>query len=342
MKRSFFLIAITAVILMGCGNKKTVEKTTEPRVKVSTAKVLSVKNAHNFRYSGTIEASQTIPLTFKTPGIVERIYVEVGDQVKKGQLLATIDNSDMQNVHNTMVAKYEQAQDAYNRLKSVYDQGSLPEIKWVEMQSNLEQAKSAYELSKNNLEKCNLLAPVGGLIGSRNIEPGQSSLSFSQSAIEIVKIETVYVKIAVPENEISKIKKGLKSKITVLALNEKHFDGVVSNVSPVADAISRTYTVKILVTNTGYDLKPGMVCDVLLNPDSETSALVVPYKAVSKGSKGEPYVFVVTPSNTVKKQTITVGRYCEEGIVVLTGLTEGQIIVSQGCEKLSDNTLIQL
>lgn len=342
MKRVVYSAMLIA-LMMGCGQTETTKSNQEKSVKVFTAKVLPAEKSYSLRYSGTIEASQTIPLTFQTTGTVEKIYVEVGDLVKKGQLLASVDKSDMQNIYNVTQAKYEQAKDAYNRLKSVHDQGSLPEIKWVEMESNMEQAKSSLELSRNNLDKCNMYAPVDGIVGRRNIEPGQSAIGASLSPIELVQIETVFVKVSVPENEISKIVKGQKVTFSVSALDGKDFEGVVTNVSPVADVISRTYTVKITVKNSGYELKPGMVCDVMLNIQREAVSLTVPYKAVSKDSEGELFVFVVSSeSKRVKKQIISVGNYHESEIEVLSGLTAGQIVVSEGCEKLSDNSLISL
>lgn len=342
MRKTVFLAMMFAVI-MGCGKNKEKETTPEKRIKVNTAKVSLAESSYSLRYSGTIEASQTIPLTFQTTGTIEKIYVEVGDIVKKGQLLATTDNSDALNIYNVTLAKYEQAKDAYNRLKSVHDQGSLPEIKWVEMESNMEQAKSSLEMSKNNLDKCNMRSPVDGIVGRRNISPGQSALGASLAPIELVQIETVLVKISVPENEIGKIAKGQRATFSVSALEGKQFEGFVVNVSPVADVISRTYTVKISVKNLKYELKPGMVCDVILSLNHETVSLVVPYKAVSKDSDGKSFVFVVSPDGTrVIKQNVTVGNYRESGIEVLSGLTLGQVVVSAGCEKLSDNSLISL
>jgi RND family efflux transporter MFP subunit len=335
---------IAFALLIGC--KQTTDTSMSPSEKaiaVTTIKIQQSKNASILKYSGTIEASQTIPLTFQTSGTIEKVYVQEGDAVKKGQLLATVDKSDMQNIYNAALSKYQQAKDAYDRLKTVHEQGSLPEIKWVEMISNLEQAKSSMELSKNNLDKCNMRAPEDGIIGQRNIEPGQASIGLSSAPLDLVKIENVLVKIAAPENEISKISKGIKASFKVSALNEKQFEGVVTNISPVADAISRTYNVKINVKNTNLELKPGMVCDVTIDLKNEKALVIIPYNAVTTDDNGNTFVFVVSTDNkTVKKQEITTGSYCGTGIEVLNGLAIGETIVVEGKEKLSENSLISL
>lgn len=330
-------------LIAGCSHTRTDEVIKDQAIKVKTTQVRAVNEDFSLGYSGTVEASQVIPLSFRTVGTVEQIFVDVGDRVSKGQLLATLDDTDLQNIYFAALAKYQQAEDAYNRLKQVHDQGSLPEIKWVEMQTNLEQARSSMEVAKSNLEKCRLLSPVDAIVGRRNIEPGQSSVSLTAAPIELVKIETVLVKISVPENEINRFSLDQNATVTVSAIGGKQFTGTVTNISPVAELMSRTYTVKIRVKNTGQELKPGMVCDVRMEFGNEAGTLVVPNNSVSKDHEGNTYVFVVSSDKkTVKKQIITVGRYHYSGIEVIEGLSEGQIIVCEGGEKLSDNSSISL
>jgi len=335
--------AIIVVLLTGCNPNQNQEKTALARsTAVSISEVKSQRMEVNLRYSGTVEASQTIPLTFKTTGTVEKVLVDAGDEVKKGQLLATIDKNDNQNMYEIADSKYQQAKDAYDRLKTVHDKGSLSEIKWVEMETNLAQAKASLELSKNLLEKCSMRAPVNGIIGRRNIEPGMSSIVLTSSPFELVEITNVYVKIAVPENEIGKIKKGDNAGIVVSALNNKQYEGKITNISPVADPFSRTYDAKITVKNQHLELKPGMVCDVILNLKTEKELVLVPYQSVTKDKEGNTFVFLVDSNRkTVKKQIIKTGNYNGDKLEVLSGLTQGQMIVNEGKEKLSDKSLIR-
>ncbi len=332
---------IIIVTIISCKNSKET-KVEISETKVTVVKVKTSNITSNFKYSGTIEASQTIPLSFQSTGIVETVLIDAGDVVKKGQLLATTDSKNAQNFADIARAKYEQAKDAYDRLKSVYDKGSLSEIKWVEMETGLDQAKASLEMSKDNLDKCNLYAPCNGIVGKRNIEPGMSSITLL-APIELIEMHEVYVKISVPENEISKLQKGQLANFNVSALDNKNFSGKITNLSPVADAISRTYKVKILVKNQSLELKPGMVCDVNLNKNKEQEIMSIPYSAVSKDSNGKTFVFTVSPDKkSVKKQDVVLGNYCDSGIEVISGLNPNQIIVVEGKEKLSNNSLISL
>jgi RND family efflux transporter MFP subunit len=341
MQKNLILLAILFAMISCKQKQETTTKEVAP-IKVKAQSVQSVNGLSSLRYSGTVEAAQTIPLTFQSSGTVEKVLVQEGDMVRKGQLLAVVDKTDNQSIYNSSLAMYNQAKDAYDRLKQVYNSGSLPEVKWVEMETNLKKAESQLQIAKNNLDKCNLYAPSSGVVGKRDIEPGQSAIS-SFSPIELVKIETVLVKISVPENEIGKIKKGMTAEFSISALDNKQFEGTITNVGVVADQFSRTYEVKLAVKNGDLEIKPGMVCDVTLNTNIEKQMVLIPYNAVSKDSEGNSFVYVVSPdSKSVKKQTIKVGDYQSSGLEVISGLTTSEVIVVEGKEKLSDNSIITL
>lgn len=341
MKRTIYLVS--AIMVFGaCTKEKQVGNATPLKVEISDVK--SVKTTGNLHYSGTIEASQTIPLTFQTAATVEQVLVNAGDEVRKGQLLAIVDKTDAQNMLDISISKHQQALDAYNRLKEVHDNGSLSEIKWVEMQTNLQQAQSSVSLSKSNLKKCMMYAPESGVIGRRNIEPGMSSLGGANAPLELVKIECVFVKITVPENEINQIKKGQKASFRVSALGGQTFEGTVSNVGIVANQVSRTYEVKILVTNTEHLLKPGMVCDVNLNITVNKEIIAIPYQSVDKDENNNPFVYVIDPAtNIAKKRTVSIGDYeSNNQIEVYSGLKVGEKVVCDGKQKISDNCKVIL
>ncbi|MBN2611970.1 MAG: efflux RND transporter periplasmic adaptor subunit [Bacteroidales bacterium] len=309
-------------------------------VKVVTQKVITTKAANDFRYSGTVEPSQTVALMFKGTGTVAEVFVDEGDIVRKGQPLAILHTTNAQHMYDAALASYEQARDAYERLKSVHEKGSLTDIKWVEMETKLKQAESQMLITRSNLNDCTLRAPDDGMIGKRNVEPGQSALSVS-APFELVKIDRILVKVAVPENEISKIRKGMKASFNIAALDDRSFSGVVEKVGIVADKISRTYDVKIMAANVNGEIKPGMVCDVNISLSGEKEVLVVPARAVSIDADGQPYVWLVdSQKNSVRKTLVKTGEYVHAGIEIHLGLSANDMVVVEGKEKLSDNSSI--
>ena len=328
---------LSVFLLVSCSqNQEITNSEKSAKVKLETEKVEFVANELVLEYSGTVEAWKTIPVSFQINGTVSAVYFDQGQYVKKNQLLASLDKSDAQNSYLIAKAKEEQAQDAYDRLKSVYEQGSLPEIKWVEILTNLKQAQSMTEISKSNLQKCNLLSPVSGYVGKRNIETGMSALRAS-APFEIVEINKVYIKIPVPENEIGMLKKGMKAHITVSALNDMQFTGSVKNIGIVANTFSRTYDVKILVNNPDLLLKPGMVCDVKIDAGKQKQKILVSTKSVSVDDKGKTFVYIVNKNKDIIKQEVRTGAYCNNKVEILEGLTQGDLIVKSGQQKIIYN-----
>jgi len=327
------------VSLMACQNKEQ-EKgdiAVVSKVKFKTETLKKESRVLELKYSGTVEAWKTFPLSFQRSGNVEAIYVEEGDAVKKNQLLASIDPKDAEQTFAMATAKRKQAEDAYGRMKQLYDKGSLAEIKWVDIKTKLNQARSAEKLAKSNLEKCKLYSPVQGFVGQRKIEVGMSGLEL-EAPFKIVQIKKVLIKVAVPENEIGQIKKNQVARIVVGALNNKSFEAKVKYIGIVANQFSRTYSVKLEVNNPDFSLKPGMVCDVAINAGQEPEALTLPLKAVSTNKNGEAFVYL-WHGNKAKIQLVSLGNYRGNRIEILKGVKSGDCVILDGKEKLLGNDL---
>lgn len=337
--KKILILLVSVSLIVGCRNeqKETKASADESPIKVKVAKAEASHQQQILKYSGIIEASQTIPLTFQTAGIIGKIYVGEGDFVKKGQLLAEVEKGSLVSAYDGALAKYNQATDAQARLKKVYDNGSLPEIKWVEVNSQVAQAASLLDATKRNLENCELRAPDNGVIGERNIEPGMSAIQIN-APLKLVKIEKVLAKISVPENEISLIQKGQGAGLCVSALNRKTYQGLVERVGVVANQLSRTYEVKIAVDNKDLMLKPGMVCEVEVSLPASQSVILIPLSCVIRDENQKPWVYVVDPvSNLCHKNSIALNGILNDKLVVSSGLSAGEIVVVQGNQKISDS-----
>lgn len=341
MKKLVIVLALIPFI-MSCGQEEK-ESNNQPTEKIAKVKVKAVEVSQEHRkltYSGSIEASQTIPLTFQSMEKVTAIYVDEGDFVKKGQLLAKADNRSMESAYQAAKAQYEQAIDARDRLKKVYDAGSLPEIKWVDAISKVTQAEANRDHYKKSLENCELRAPDDGFIGSRNIEVGMAAAQI-QSAIKLVKIESVSAKISVPESEISLFEKGLEAILHVSALNNMKYTGQVEKVGVVANRLSRTYEVKIEVENSNLKLKPGMVCEVEVVLPSSDDILLVPMTAVDHDDNNKPFVYTVDQiTKTANKKAIQISGIVNENIAVTSGLETNDLVIVMGNQKVSNHSKV--
>ncbi|MGE4568861.1 MAG: efflux RND transporter periplasmic adaptor subunit [Bacteroidales bacterium] len=332
------LLLIPALCIGGC-RPGAPEAAPEEHLKVKTVAVL-LNETPSQSYVGTIEESVTIPLSFSVMGTIQKVYVAEGAYVQKGQLLAELSNSSLQNTYNMALSTQKRAEDAYNRLSEIYRKGSLPAIKFVEVETALEQSKAATQIALKSVNDCRLYAPASGLISKRSIEPGTNIIPTS-SVLTLVQIDKVFVKTPVPEKEVGQIRQEQKATAQVLALDNKAFEGVVEEIGVVANPISHTYSVKIAVQNPDRLLKPGMVCRVTIEDMTPTRGVVIPIEAVQVDAQGLQSVFVKDASGKAAKRSITTGALHQLGVVVTEGLSEGEEIVVEGFQKLSNGMNIE-
>ena len=335
MKRGkFAAILITAsCMLAGCSRPSADAKVGRP-VPVEAARPQLFSTSHAMAYSGTIEAAESVPLSFATVGNVARVVVAEGEAVRKGQLLAELNAESSRNAYEMALATLKQAEDGWSRLKPMFESGSLPEIKWIEMETNLQKARSAAAISKKNLDDCRLISPVDGIVGRRAIDPGMGAVP-NLASITIVKIDRVFARVAVPESEIARVARGQQARLRIGALEDAEYTGRVEEVGVVADPLAHSYAVRIILDNPGRRIKPGMICSVVLADSSRSRGLVLPGRAVTVDENGSTYLFVVTADSLAVRRQVTVGSLLNEGIEILGGLDLEELVVLSGQHKLA-------
>ena len=341
-KQYLKLVIIAASILsisMGCSDA-TGEKLVNTPINVEVQKVNNFDGKETIGYSGTIEESETIPLSFSVVGNVSRVLINEGDYVRKGQLLAEINEETYKNTYEMSLASLKQAEDAYNRMLPMYKNGNLPEIKLVEVETGLQQAKSSTLIAKKNVDDCKLYSPIEGVVGKRSIDPGMIAMP-NLTSIDIVKIEKVFARIPISENEISLVKKGNRANVKISALDNKEFTGIVEEIGVVADQIAHTYKVKIAILNKDQEIKPGMICNVTLEKSEKAIGITVPTYAVLIDEKGNNFVYLAKENKAVKKY-VTMGRLLQNGVEILSGINAGDEIIVSGMQKLVDNSLVSI
>ncbi len=288
-------------------------------------------------YAGSIEENSSTALSFSTGGYVQQVNVSEGEFVKKGDLLIQLDKSNAQSTYDAAKATLEQAQDGYRRLKQVYDQGGIAEVKWIEMETNLAKAESMEQIARKNLDDCEMYAPFNGFIGTNHAQAGMNLLPM-QPAIILLDINTVYAKFTVPENEISFIEIGQEGEISVSAANNRTFKGQITERGVVADALSHSYTVKIKLQNPQKVLLPGMVCKVSLHINSGFSGIVIPNHAVQTDIDGT-YVWLAQNGKATRRR-VTIGDFAPNGVYVTEGLAVNDLVITEGYLKLSEGSNI--
>ncbi|MDY3268570.1 MAG: efflux RND transporter periplasmic adaptor subunit [Phocaeicola sp.] len=339
MDKKYLVAAMAApLILTACQDKVREDSADSKVTKVKIMQVQSSPQTLSRKYSGTVEESTGTSLSFSVPGTVNKVYIKNGDRVAKGQIIASVDTTVIKSSYNAAKAALDQAQDAYNRLKLLHDEKSLADIKWVDIQSKLQQAKAMERMAEKNLRDCYLRAPFGGVIAEKKMETGQNVMPGIPVA-KIVAMQQVKVKVSVPEDDIKDIKIGDKAMLSVLSAGEGFIEGSVVEKSVVANPLSRSYEVKVAVDNKDDMLLPGMVTDTYIIGGEGAECIILPANVVQIDENNNSFVWV-NEGGKAGKRVITCGEYSAGGVMIDKGLSGGDEIIISGQQKVSEGSAI--
>ena len=329
---------LTVLMVCSCGEKKESGVKAPTRVKTMMVSPAFADGAQT--YVGIVEEREGTAVSFTGMGVVKRVLVSEGQAVSHGQLIAEMDDTQARNLLSGAEAQMTQANDALERYKMLHDNGSLPEVQWVEIQSKVAQAKSQLEVAKKNLADCRLTAPVSGIVGKKLVGAGETALP-SQAVVTILDISSVKVKVAVPEAEISGINATTPSTINVEAAQISVRGGRIEK-GIQADALTHTYDVRISVLNGDRKLLPGMVASVrfIAEGSQSISGKSLPVTAVQKAADGSLFVWTVAKDSTVHRSKVGIGATNGNHVAITDGIDMGQRVVTEGYQKLSEGTKV--
>lgn len=331
-------MAFWAILLFtaSCSSRENTQ-TVQP-LRVGTLLVAPRTDTDADVYVGIIEEETAAALSFSVAGTVAQTFANEGESVRKGDMLAEVNSTSALQTYHAAQAAWDQAKDACSRLKQLYDGQSLPEIKWVEAQTRLSQAESAFEIAKKNLEDCSLRAPFSGVIGKRQVSAGETVLP-GMPVMTLLNINSVKVRFSVPEQEIAGINKESRIQVTVTALNDRTFTAGKIEKGTMANPATHTYDVRATLSNPGGELLPGMVCRVAVSSANAAQKIAIPIRAVQEAGNGTRFVWTVLNDSTVRTP-VTTGKITGNDIVIIDGIRAGDRIVTDGMQKISQGSKI--
>ncbi|SEI38397.1 RND family efflux transporter, MFP subunit [Dyadobacter koreensis] len=334
-----FLLTSIGTLLVGCSAKEE-KKASERAVKVTIQQIQNRGQAEELSFSGTIEADNSVQIGFSVPGTVSSVKVDEGQHVGTGQLLAAIDATEYDNALLIAGAGLEQAEDMYARLNGLYQKGSLPAKDFIEIKTKLAQAKANKNLSMKRVADTKLYAPMSGIITVKSIERGAMAAP-GAAAFTIIKTDQVYARLTVPESEIGKLTKGQSASVFISTLDQT-FTGRIAIINPQADAVSKSYTVKVQLQNPGGRLLPGMIAQTKIATGKSLDAITVPASAVIRDADDITYVFVAGDDQKVTRKRITASGVQGDDVIISDGLKQGDKVVVAGQTRLKDGASVIL
>ncbi len=340
--KKIFLPIILAMIFTGCG-KENVEVEKIPYVKTQKINFENV-NAENI-YSGVVRGRYQTNMAFQVGGKILSRNVEVGNFVRRGDLLFTLDSKDILQQANqadsqvsAAEAQLKLAETNLKRYRQLFSENAISAAMLDQYQTNYDAAFANYQnavaLSKqshNALDYTNLFSTADGVISAINVEVGQV-VSAGQIILTLVQTAEKEVEINIPENKLSEIKIGTPCEISFWANTEK-VAGVVREISPMADSTSKTYRVKISLQNLREDINWGMTASAIF-PAKNSNGVILPLSAIYQTGENSQ-VWIVTAENKAALKNVTVQDFSNNEVLV-SGLNAGEIVITAGVHKLRE------
>ena len=326
-------VIVSAVACKNNANEEAAAMEKEAAVKVKTKQCFEREVEQIETFTATVQANVTNNITSSMPLRIEKILVEVGDNVKKGQRLAILDPI------NLTQAKLKMQNDSleFVRIDNLFKAGGVS-------QSNWDLVKMAYTISldnyKNLLENTELVSPIDGVVTARNYDKGDM-YNMGAPLFVVQDITPVKLKINASEKLFTSVKKGMPVDVKLDVYGDDNFKGTVSLVYPTIDAASRTFPVEVKIDNANQKVRPGMFARVTM-AYGVANHVVVPDMAVVKLSgSGDRFVYVVEGDKVVYKK-VELGRRFESEYEILSGLQSGDAVVVEGHNRLTNGATVEV
>lgn len=336
-KSSLFVAAL--LVLAGCGSQNNQAASSqqapqEPQIPlVSTITAARENVPQTSLYSSTVQAKVVNNIAPQSGGRIQKLNVEVGDFVSKGQILAEMDRVQLDQAE----LKLRNDQTELERVRTLLAQGGIS-------QADFDQLELAFNVSKSscrNIEENTILrSPISGVVTARNYDRGDM-FAMAQPIYTVQQITPVKILVAISETDYTRVKRGDSVTLTADALPGKSYTGTVNRLYPTMDAATHTFNVEVTVPNSRRELRPGMYARVTVN-FGDSFNITVPDTAILKmQGAGTRTVFVVEDGKAVMK-VVTLGRHFDGKYEILSGLEEGDQVIVKGNSALKAGQEVQI
>jgi membrane fusion protein (multidrug efflux system) len=369
-RRAIFLVILSMLFLVSCGPKdkqaqlaklekqrdEITIKINKLRAEISKKEGLNSNNKkivhvtitevkpeifkHFITVQGTIESDKNILIPSQTAGIIKRIYVDKGDKVVKGQLLAALDGSVLESNIAEIKNSLELATTIFERQQRLWDKNIGTEIEYLQAKNNKENLEKKLQTLNEQYKLTKITAPINGTVDEVIIKEGEAA-GAGMSAIRIVQLSNLKIIAALSENYITQIKKGDLVDVELPVLG-KRLKLKIYAVSQVINPDNRTFDIEIKIPAYEKGVKPNMLAVLTINDYINYNALTIPQKIVQKTGEKQ-FLFAASSENGkwfAQKRNVETGEYYGDKIEVLNGLSQGDYVVTLGFQNLADGQMI--
>lgn len=336
MKKSFYLVALLAVSILGScsgGEDKSAVEKKEDKPTVKLANVFARPVEQIQEYTATVQAEVKNNIAPQSPVRIERILVEVGDRVSKGQKLVQMDAANLKQLK----IQLENQEIEFKRIDELYKVGGASKSEWDASKMTLDVRKTSYQ---NLLENTALISPISGVVTARNYDSGDM-YSGSTPVLTVEQITPVKLMINVSETYFTKVKKGAPVSVKVDVYGDQEFTGRISLVYPTIDASTRTFPVEIKLDNKDQKVRPGMFARATINFGTADHVVVPDQAVVKQAGSGDRYVYVYK-NGKVSYNKVELGRRMDTEYELLSGVEDNAQVVIAGQARLLNDMEVEV
>jgi len=323
---------VSTLINISCSDQPQAGQFSMPPMPVEVANVIEQTMSDKFNAVGTIEAIEEVTIVSEIEGIITEIPFEEGSYVKRGDLIAKLDDSQYEAELNRTEALYSQSQASYKRIKNIVDQKAGTQQDLDDALASLKVAEANLKLAKTRFEKTQITAPFDGLIGSRKVSVG-TFLRAGQPITELANLNELRVGFSSPEKYLAQLKRGAEVTLSTPVYPGHEVKGRIIAIEPVLDSETRTVMITARVQNPGQKFRSGMSANVSVVLSERPKALTIPSEAVFANGN-QSFVYVVNPDSTVAPVPVGLGLQLSNVVEVTNGLEQNMQVVTAGHQKL--------
>jgi membrane fusion protein, multidrug efflux system len=345
MKTTIYLLTLALVaFIVSCGKSTSLNTSTEQGVCVKTDSLVETKTAIPIQCSGILTSKRMIKLSFKTGGIISKIYVKEGSIVKKGQIIASLDMTEISAQVSQAKLAFEKAERDLKRVKNLYRDTVATLEQFQDATSAYDAALETKNIAEFNQKFSYIIAPENGKIIAKLSEehelvgPGMPVLVFTEQGPE----EWV-VKAGVSDKDIVKVRQGDKAEAFLDAFPNKIFTAYVSQVSQAADPQSGTFEIELTVNHGNERLVNGLVAKVKIESVNKQAVTLVPPDALTEADGKKAFLYVVEKDDTTaKKVPVTIAYLQNNAVAILEPVNKMGKVITQGAGFLEDRSKIKI
>jgi RND family efflux transporter MFP subunit len=338
------LIASSGLLLASCGENKAQTKITEDAVIVRTQQVTFTDYAAKLEYSGSLASTRETKLSFKIGGIISKIYVKEGDHVSRGQLLATLDLTEINAQVQQASQAAEKATRDENRVKNLFEDTAATLEQLQNVQTQLNVVNENLRIAKFNQQYAQIRSTENGTIIKKIMNEGE--LASPGSPVLMINGTTNndwVVRFGVSDKDWAMLRKGDAAEVSMDAYPDETFKGIINKMAEAADPQSGTYEIEVKVLPGDKKFAAGFFANIKLNSAAVQKVTMISLEALAEADAKSGYVYVLNnDQKTVLKKKVQIAFIDNDKVAIKSGLENVAAVITDGTSYLTENSLVKL